>query len=263
MVVLIAVALYLIISTVITVKAGERAVIFSKVSGVLERPRGEGWHVVIPYVWEATMYDVKTQTWTISVGTQQPEEGAQESGALSALTSDGQQVKLDLSVRYHPDPDNVWRVHQRVGPDYLNKVIRPLTRCITRMVIAEYAVTDVYSEARTEIETKIQDELREALATEDIILDGFLVRHVTFSQEFQTAIEAKQEAVQEVERMQYVLQTAEKDRDSRIVEAEGEAEAIRMQGEALKQNPMLIQYEYARKVAPRVEAVITESQSLR
>ena len=208
------------------------------------------------------MYDVKTQTWTISVAPQQPGEGTQESEPLPALTADGQLVKLDLTVRYRADPDNVWRLHQRIGEDYVNKAIRPLTRCVARMVVAQYAVTDVYSEKRQEIQTKIEDELRERLAEEDIILDDFLVRHVMFSAEFERAIEAKQAAIQEVEQMEYVLQRAEKERDSKIVEAEGEAEAIRMRGEALKQNPMLIQYEYARKIAPRVEAMITDGQDL-
>jgi regulator of protease activity HflC (stomatin/prohibitin superfamily) len=260
--ILVIVALYLIGSTVITVKPGERAVIFSRFSGVMPQPLGEGWHAVVPYVWQATMYDVKTQTWTISIGTPGPKE-APESDPLTALTLDGQQVQLDLSVRYHPDPANVPRLHQRLGPEYLNKVIRPLTRCLARMVVSEYPVTDVYSGKRQELQTRIGQELGKALLAEDIVLDDFLLRNVKFSEDFEKAIEAKQVASQEVEQMQYVLDSAEKEKQSKIVEAEGEAEAIRLQGKALKRNPLLIRYEYARKVAPRVQTLITDGSDFR
>ncbi len=250
---------------VVTVGPGERGVIFSKISGVLERELKEGWHIILPFLWEPTIYDVKQQSWTISIGEKMPQAGERvpEEPNLVALTSDGQQVTLDLTVRYHPDPVKVWRLHQRVGPEYLNKVIRPHTRRTARMVVSQYDVTAVYSEERRTIQHEIAEELSRVLQDEDIILDEFLLRHVKFTEQFQQAIEAKQVAVQEVEQMEYVLQAAEKEKESKIVEAEGEAEAIRLQGTALKQNPLLIDYEYARKVAPRVGAIIGSEDLIR
>ncbi|MBM3501118.1 MAG: prohibitin family protein [Armatimonadetes bacterium] len=257
-IVLLILALNLLGHSVVSVGAGERAVVFSKVSGVLPTQLGEGWHVLIPWVWEAEKYDVRRQTWTVSIGEQMPQVGpAPPDTQLVALTKDGQQVVLDVSVVYHPDPDYVWRLHQRVGPYYLNKVLRPQTRCICRMVVSQYPVTDVYSGRREEIQNRIARELGESLKAWDIVLDQLLLRNVQFGEQFQQAIEAKQVAIQEYERMQYVLLTARKTADQKVIEAEGEAESLRLQGKALRRNPLALNYEYAQKVGPAVRAVVT------
>jgi regulator of protease activity HflC (stomatin/prohibitin superfamily) len=243
---------------VVSVGAGERAVVFSRISGVLPTQLGEGVHPLVPYLWQVQKYDVRRQTWTVSIGEQMPQVGpAPPEPQLIALTKDGQQVVLDASVVYHPDPDYVWRLHQRVGPHYVNKVIRPQARCISLMVVSQYAVTDVYSGRREEIQRRISDELGQSLKEWDIILDQLMLRNVQFSEGFQQAIEAKQVAIQEYERMQYVLETARKTTQQKIIEAEGESESLRMQGKALRQNPLALNYEYAAKVGPAVRAVVT------
>jgi regulator of protease activity HflC (stomatin/prohibitin superfamily) len=244
--------------SIVAVGAGERAVIFSRVSGVLPTQLGEGWHLLVPGVWEAHKYTVRRDTWTVSIGEQMAQVGrASQEPQLVALTKDGQQVVLDISVVYHPDPDYVWRLHQRVGPSYVNKVLRPQARCIALMVVSQYPVTDVYSGRREEIQDRMAEELRESLKEWDIVLDQLLLRNVQFGEEFQQAIEAKQVAIQEYERMQYVLLTAGKTAEKKVIEAEGEAESLRLRGRALRQNPLALNLEYARKVSPAVRAVVT------
>jgi regulator of protease activity HflC (stomatin/prohibitin superfamily) len=169
-VVLALIVLNLLGHSMVSVGAGERAVIFSKFSGVLPKQLGEGWHVAIPWVWQVQKYDVKRQTWTVSVGEQMQQVGpAPPEPQLVALTKDGQQVVLDISVVYHPDPQYVWRLHQRVGPYYLNKVIRPATHSVCRMVVSQYPVTEVYSGSRELIQQRIEKELGESLKAWDII----------------------------------------------------------------------------------------------
>jgi len=256
-VVLIAV-LYLLGHSVVTVGAGERAVIFSKLSGVLPTRLGEGWHVLVPWFWEPTVYDVRKRTWTITIGEKVPQLGqSPPEPELTALTRDGQQVVLDVSVVYHPDPEYVWRLHQRIGPYYVDKVLRPQTRAISRMVVSQYAVTEVYSARREEIQARISEELAAKLQPWDIILDELLLRNVQFSAAFQEAIESKQVAIQEFERMTYLLETAEKARQKTVIQAEGEAQSLRLKGQALRSNPLALNYEYARRIAPSVGAIIT------
>ncbi len=252
------VVLNLLGHSIVAVGAGERAVIFSELSGVLPMQLGEGWHLIVPGIWRPTKYDVRKHTWTITIGEKLPQIGqAPAEPELTALTRDGQMVTLDESVVYHPDPSAVWRLHQRVGPNYLDKVLRPEVRSVCRMVISQYAVTEVYSGRRQEIQARITEELTGKLKQWDIILDEVLLRNVQFSPEFQQAVEAKQVAIQEYERMVYVLETAEKTRQKTVIEAEGEAQSLRLQGEALRQNPLALNYEYARKIAPGVQGIIT------
>jgi regulator of protease activity HflC (stomatin/prohibitin superfamily) len=68
--------------------------------------------------------------------------------SLWSPTQEGLQVGIDLTVWHHLDPHKVTDIHQRIGPDYEEKIIRPAVRSVIRLVISEYAVMDVYSARR-------------------------------------------------------------------------------------------------------------------
>lgn len=253
-------ALALLLRPLRTVGSGERAVLFSLFGGTQTRQLGEGTHFVMPLVQSAVYYDVRTQTYTMSATSWEGEVKGDDS--LSALTSDGQEVKVDLSVRYHPDPKFVWRLHQRVGQDYANKIIRPAARSETRITIAQFPIADVYANKRALVQQRLTDALRRQLAANDIILDEVLLRDLRFSDAYARAIEAKQIAQQDAQRLTYTLQKAEKDKQRRILEAQGDAIAIELKGQAIAQSSRIVQYEYARKIAPNVRAIITDGKNL-
>jgi len=252
--------LYLLSAGAVMVGAGERAVIFNKVSGVQHGQLNEGLHIICPYLQQPTVYDVKTATYTMSgVAWEGDVKG---NDAMAALTADGQLVSLDMSVRYHVDLEHVWRLHQRIGPDYRNRLIRPQARAHTRMVVSGFKVTDVYSGRRAQIQEQIKQRLAQAFRENDIVLDDVLLRDVKFTPAFQQAIEQKQVALQEAQAMVYVLDRARKERDRKIIEAEGLAGAIRLKAQALAQNPQLVQYEYVQKLPANVRTVITDSKTI-
>jgi prohibitin 2 len=85
---------------------------------------------------------------------------------------------------------------------------------------------------------------------------------VQFSHEFQQAIENKQIAQQEAQRMKYVLEKQELEKKRKIIEAEGESESLRLKGKALADNPLLIQYEYVKLLSPNIQAVITDQNAI-
>ena len=62
--------------------------------------------------------------------------------------------------------------------------------------------------------------------------------------------------------MKYILEQQEMEKKRKIIEAEGDAEAIRLRGKALAENPKLIQYEYVQKLSPNVQAVITDQSTI-
>lgn len=204
----------------VLVGAGERAVIFNRFRGVQQNQLGEGLHTIIPWVQRATTYDVKAQTYTMSGNaTEANQQAGNSNDALLALTADGQPVSLEISVRYHVDPQQTWKLHQQIGPDYLAKIVRPTVRADVRMVIAQYPVVDVYGPRRAEIITQIDNRLRRQLAQSYLVLDEALLRDVTFSPQFQNAVEQKQVALQDVQRMAYERDRAEKERRRKIIEA--------------------------------------------
>ena len=247
----------------VLVGAGERAVIFNRFSGVQPGQLGEGLHAIIPWVQSATVYDVKAQTYTMSgSATEANQQAGNSNDALLALTADGQPVSLEMSVRYHVDPQQTWKLHQEIGPDYLSKVVRPEVRSDVRMIIAQYPVVDVYGPKRADIIAQIDSRLRRELARNYVVLDEALLRDVSFSPQFQQAVEQKQVAQQDVARMAYERDRAEKERRRKIIEAEGEAESIRLKASALAANPGLTQYEYVQRLPGNVKTVVTDDKTI-
>lgn len=256
----IAIFVLLFANPLVTVGAGQRAVVFSLNGGTLPGQLNEGLHLVTPFVQSVVFYDVRTQTYTMSATSWEGELKGDDS--LSALTNDGQVVKVDISVRFHPDATKIYQIHQKVGPDFANKIIRPAVRSQVRVVIAQFPVNDVYAAKREEIERRIEANLRKSLADNNIILDEVLLRDVRFSEAFAGAIEQKQIAQQNAQRMQYVLQKAEKEKQQKILQAQGDARSIELRGQAIAQNSRVVQYEYARKIAPNVGAIITDGRGI-
>lgn len=246
-------------STFKTVPAGHRAVVFNNITGGLGA-RGEGLTLLIPFTQTATIYDVRTATYTMSKMTHEGQ--IQGDDSVQALTSDGQEVAVDVSILYHPDPNKIVLLHREIGPDYEAKIVRPSGRSVTRTSVSKYAVIDVYGAKRSEIQNEVQTELKALFDKSYLILDSLLVRNVDFSPEFKKAIELKQIAQQESERKKYELEKEKIEKERKIVAAEGDAEAIKLRGDALSRNPALIQYEYVQKITPGVQTIITDGKSI-
>ncbi|HLK58938.1 MAG TPA: prohibitin family protein [Chthonomonadaceae bacterium] len=263
-------ALLLLLSqSFLIVQAGERALIYSSISGVQHYQLSEGLHFSFPLIWHPVKYDIKTRTYTMSGDRAESQNESDIANriqvpddSLTALTADGLPVTIDLSVRFHIDPDNVWRLHQEIGPDFIDKVVRPQSRSVARMTIAGFPVVDVYSGKRQSIVEQIQSTLRPKFQQNYLILDEVLLRDIRFSNEFQAAIEQKQVAQQASEQMVYELQRAESEKQQKILQAQGEAESIRKVADALSHNPGLIPYEYVRLLSPTAKIVMTDGKTI-
>ncbi len=253
-------ALVFLFKIYIIVDPGEKAVIFNKATGNLRATPNEGFYFLVPLIEQPTVYDMKARTYTMSIAQLEGELKGDDS--LQALTADGQTVLLDISVRYHPDPENLISLHRRLGIDYVNKVLRPQVRSIVRMIVSEYPVLDVYSGQRMKIQSAIEGRLRDSFKKNFLICEEVLLRNVQFSQDFQQAIENKQIAQQEAQRMKYVLEKQELEKKRKIIEAEGESESLRLKGKALAENPLLVQYEYIKLLSPNIQAIITDQNSI-
>lgn len=264
------VGLIVLSQTFVIVQAGERAVIFSDLSGVQTYQLSEGFHLNLPLVWHITKYDIKTRTYTMSGSTQESNRSAEARSdseqvpddSLTALTSDGLPVTLDLSIRFHIDPDNVWRLHRQIGPEFIDRVVRPQARSIARMTFAGFPVIDVYSGKRQAIVDGISTQLREKFRQNYLVLDEVLLRDIRFPAEFQATIEQKQVAQQAAEQMVYELQRAELEKQQKIVQAQGEAAAIRKTADALNKNPQLIQYEYVQRLPADTRVMVTDGKTI-
>lgn len=247
--IIIAVIVFLIIlDGLVSVPPGHVGIIYDRGRGVLvEKELPEGLHLKIPFWQVSYLMDVRTQEYTMSVA---PGEGAMYSDdSMTAPTADGQTVKVDATVLFHVDRDKAAELFQSVGPDYVQKIIRPIARSQIRAQIAKYSAIDVYAVKRDEAEEKINEVIKTLYSDKNVILERVLLRHIAFSAEYATAIEEKQVAEQKIQKAEFQRQEAEKLKEKKIIEAQADAEAIRLKGESLKRNPEVIQFEFVQKMS--------------
>lgn len=244
----------------VVVSAGTRVVVFNSLSGLKPDPLNEGLHLLLPVIETPIAYDIRTQTYTMA--SQRSEGVIQGDDALKVLSADGQEIALDVSVRFRLNPEQVSHLHQTIGSTYLDKVVRPEVRTVMRNELALHRAIAVFSDEREQIQDNVQDQLRQVFNENDLILQNVLLRNVRFSDQFQTAIEQKQIAEQEKERERFLVAKAQLEKQRVIILAEGEAKAIQLQGEVLKATPEVIQLDYVRKLAPGTRAIISDPESL-
>jgi regulator of protease activity HflC (stomatin/prohibitin superfamily) len=243
-------------------------VVFNSLTGLKPDPLGEGLHLLLPVIETPIAYDVRTQTYTMSSQRSNRDGAMTEPGliqgddALKVLSADGQQITLEVSVRFRLDPDKVAHLHQTIGPNYLDKVIRPEVRTVMRNELALHRAIAIFSDERELIQENVEDQLSGVFAENDLILQNVFLRNVRFSDQFQTAIEQKQIAEQEKERERFLVEKAQLEKQRAVTLAEGEAKAIQLQGDALKQNPEVVQLDYVRKLAPGTQAIITSPDGI-
>ena len=190
-----------------TVDPGEKAILFKRFGGGLDKETvyDQGFHVVAPWN-KFYVYNVKIQ---------------EDYEAMEVLSKNGLSIKLDLSFRYNPKMSEVGLLHDLIGKDYLESILRPEIRSVTREVIGEYLPEELYSTKREEVEDKIFDLTSAAITDKHLNLDAILIRDVTLPPTLQTAIENKLKQEQEALEYEFKLLKEEKEAERKRIEAQG------------------------------------------
>jgi len=246
--------LILFLSSAVTIRAGSRGVVFDVFRGVLPEPLGEGLHIILPAIQQVTRYDVRTHAYTMAQRQGETTRGDNET--LWAPTADGLKVGLEITVRYKPDPARLPELHRHIGPDYEAKLVRPAIRNVSRMVVSEYNILDVYSKRRATIQQQIFDRLKGMFARDGLVCEEVLLRDVLFSKEFEAALESKMMAGQKVQQLEFEVQQAQKRAEARVKEAQGEAEAFEVINTSIEKNPRLLEYMWIHRLAKDVKLLV-------
>lgn len=249
----VAVIIFLIIlDGLVSVPPGKVGIIYDRGRGVLiNKELPAGLHLKIPFWQVSYIMDTRTQEYTMSVASG---EGAVYSDdSMTAPTSDGQTVTVDATVLFHIDHKKAADLFEDVGPNYVQKIIRPIVRSQIRSQIAQYTAIDVYAKKRDEAEKKINERIKKMYAEKNIVLEKVLLRHIAFSKQYAQAIEEKQVAEQRIQKAEYQRLEAAKLKQKKIIEAEADAKAIQLKGESLKKYPQVIQFEFVQKVAGDID----------
>lgn len=194
-------------SMFVTIDSGEKGVLFKKFGGGLEKDvvYGQGFHVIAPWN-DMFVYDVKIH---------------ETFEKMEVLSKNGLSIKIDLSFRYNPVEEKIGYLHDQIGRDYVERIIKPEIRSVTREVIGNYLPEELYSTKREAIEDEIEALTREKVEAKYLTLDAILIRDVTLPQTLRNGIEKK--LVQEQESLEYEfkIDKARKEAERKEIEANG------------------------------------------
>ncbi|MCK5793388.1 MAG: prohibitin family protein, partial [Anaerolineales bacterium] len=240
-----------------------------------------GLRWVIPYAENVKTYPISKSTYTMSIA--QLEGEIQGDDSIAARTADGQEVYIDASIIFSLNPAEVLNVHIVWQDRYLDGLIRPTVRGVIRDAVSQFRVNEVYSTKRDQLKTQIEDVMRESMEENGLILSDFVLRNITFTDEYAASIEQKQIAEQLAQQAEYIVeqrfqeaeqarQVAEGTKDAAILAAEGraesavieakaEAQALQLIAEVLAANPQLLNYRYIEKLAPGIQVMLVPNDN--
>ena len=192
------------------IQPGQKGVKFYSLGNGLdtETTYGQGMNFYLPWN-KMIVYDVKTQTLAFQV------DGKDKNQVQCALA---------MNVIYHPIESEIGELENKVGSDYVNKLIKPKLEDIALTVIKEYTYDQIISTKKDTVKLWIQTKMKEELSSRHIEIEEIKISDIIISGKIEASIERKVEAEQLKEEQQYILERKEKEREIRLVEAKAEAD---------------------------------------
>ena len=145
--------------------------------------------------------------------------------SMQVLSREGLTIGLEVSALYRLNPDSAARVYKTVsGGDYQTIILIPQFRSICRAVTASFQASALYSTERERLGSTILDELARAVAPRGVTIENTPIRNVALPTQLTEAIEQKQRADQESQRMEFILTKEKQEADRKRIEAKGIAD---------------------------------------
>ena len=154
------------------------------------------------------------------------------------FSSDLQQVIVDLRVLYRVPEESVVAIYKQFAGDPFDSLIAPRVQEAVKEITALQTAEQIVKN-REEIKQKslaaAKTKIGNLLWVEDIV-----IRNLDLSKQLEQAIEAKMVAEQEAAQARFKQLQTQVEAETAVIRARGEAEAIKVRGEALKLNPVFL-----------------------
>ena len=145
--------------------------------------------------------------------------------AMQVLSREGLTIGLEISALYRLNPDSAARVYKTISEgDYETIVLIPQFRSMSRAVTASFQASALYSTERERLGEAIMAELSKVVSPRGIIIEATPLRNVGLPSQLTEAIEQKQRADQESQRMEFILTKEKQEADRKRIEAQGIAD---------------------------------------
>jgi prohibitin 2 len=183
----------------------------------------EGFGFKAPFVTSIVSVNVRQKTQTVRA---------------ECFSSDLQQVVTDLRVLYRVPEKSVVQIYKQFAGDPFDSLIAPRVQEAIKEVTAMQTAEQIVKN-REEIKQKTLAAARQKVG--DILwVEDVVIRNIDLSPELEKAIEAKMVAEQQAAQARFSQVQVQVEAETAVIRAKGEAEAIKVRGEALKLNPAFL-----------------------
>ena len=160
-------------------------------------------------------------------------------------SSDLQQIEVELRVLYRIPESMIVKMFRDYSGDPFDSLIAPRISEALKEVTALQSAEQIVKK-REDVKAKTLEAAR--LKVGDVlVIEDVVIQNVALSKELETAIEAKMVQEQEAAKAKFTQAKAEIEAQTAIIRAKGEAEAIRVRGRAVQDNPGLVQLQIVEK----------------
>ncbi len=153
-------------------------------------------------------------------------------------SSDLQQIHVELRVLFRIPEASVVKLFQEYYGQPFESLIAPRVHEALKEVTALQSAEQIVKN-REKIKTDALEIARKKVGTL-LVIEDIVIQDIALSKELGHAIEAKMVQEQEASKSKFLQQRAQIEADTGVIQAKGEAESIRIRGEALKDNPAFV-----------------------
>src|SRR5215217_2338476 len=223
--------------SVVIIQAGHRGVVLY-LGAVENKVLGEGLHFIIPFAEQVIQLEVRTLKFQADA---------------SAASNDLQEVASVIALNYHIDPSKANAIYQQLGADYTSRIIAPTIQESVKASVAKFNAEELITKRET-AKAVIAQAIRNTLSARNILVETVFITDFKFSEAFASQIEQKVVAFQkylteqnnlravQVVANQTVVQAQAQAR-ARMANASGEAQAINLITQQLRQDPQYLQWQ--------------------
>ncbi len=199
----------------------------------------EGFGYKTPFITTIVPVNIRQKTETVSA---------------DCFSSDLQQVVVDLRVLYSVPESSVVQIYKQYAGDPFDSLIAPRVQEAIKEVTAS-KTAEAIVKSREEIKQKTLTAARQKIG--DILrVEDIVIRNIDLSTDLERAIEAKMVAEQQAAQARFSQQQAQVEANTAIIKAKGDAEAIKVRGEALKLNPAFLRLQIVERWTGRSPLVV-------
>jgi prohibitin 2 len=195
-------------------------VTLGKVSPVF---KGEGFGLKTPFM---------TTIYPVSIRQQTAQEDAE------CYSSDLQQVTVVLRVLFRVPESSVVKLFQQYYGDPFGTLVGPRVQEALKEAAAQQSAEQIVKN-RELIKARAL-ELARAKIGDLLVIEDIVIQDISLTKELKLAIEQKMVQEQEAAKAKFTQQRAQIEADTAVIKAKGDAQSIRLRGEALKENPAFV-----------------------